>query len=205
MNHIFGTTFLLGLLMLLGACTSMPTGPGVLVLPGTGKNFDQFRLDDMECRQFASTQVGGGTAESIATDSGVKSAVVGTAIGAAAGALMGGGEGAAAGAGAGLIFGSVAGAGTGEYSGYSLQQRYDYGYQQCMYMKGHRVPVPGGFDYSRQPATTSAGAFPKSPKEVQSSSSMGVFVPPPPPSGTPPPPPPDSNRLYSPPGGYPPP
>ena len=37
----------------------MPTGPSVMALPGTGKNFDQFRADDASCRQFAYAQIGG--------------------------------------------------------------------------------------------------------------------------------------------------
>jgi hypothetical protein len=47
-----------------------------------------------------------------------------------------------------------------------LQRRYDYAYIQCMYVKGHRVPVPGQFT-----GAPAAG-------------------PPPPPPGNPPPPPP---------------
>ena len=58
-----------GSLLLLGACVSMPTGPSVMVLPGTGKSFDQFRVDDMDCRQFASSQVGGATADQAAARS----------------------------------------------------------------------------------------------------------------------------------------
>src|SRR6266581_2051262 len=46
--------------LLLGACVSMPKGPSVMVLPGSGKSFDQFRYDDVECRQFADFQIGGG-------------------------------------------------------------------------------------------------------------------------------------------------
>ena len=57
----------LAALLLLGACVSVPTGPGVMVLPGTGKSFDQYRADDMECRQFASSQVGGNTPDGAAT------------------------------------------------------------------------------------------------------------------------------------------
>ena len=45
-------------LLLLAGCVSMPSGPAVMVLPGSGKNFDQFRADDMDCRQFAANQVG---------------------------------------------------------------------------------------------------------------------------------------------------
>jgi len=75
---------------LLGACVTMPSGPSVMVLPGTGKSFDQFRADDMDCRQFANFQVGGTDANQAATDSALKSAAVGTVLGAAAGAAIGG-------------------------------------------------------------------------------------------------------------------
>ena len=158
--------------LLLGACTTVPTGPGVLVLPGTGKSFDQFRVDDFECRQYASTQVGGTTPGQAAGDSGVKSAVVGTAVGAAAGAAIDGGRGAAVGAGTGLLVGALAGTGTGTSSAYNVQQRYDFGYTQCMYAKGHKIPVSGRFASSNP--NPPAGYTPP---------------PPPPPSYTPPPPP----------------
>ena len=143
-------------LLVLGACaTYPPTGPSALVLPGTGKSFDQFRADDMECRQYASLQAGG--QEQAATDSTVRSAALGTAIGAVAGAAIGGRDGAGVGAGMGLITGTLAGAGTGRTSAYEMQRRYDIGYQQCMYAKGHRIPVSGRFapagpTYSSQPA-----------------------------------------------------
>lgn len=42
---------------LLSACSTMPSGPSVLVLPGAGKNFDQFHNDDLLCRQLTHTQV----------------------------------------------------------------------------------------------------------------------------------------------------
>ncbi len=134
---------LLSGVLLLGACVSMPKGPSVMVLPGTGKSFDQFRYDDVECRQFADVQVGGASPSDIAADSAAKSAVVGTVVGAAAGAALGGRSGAATGAGGGLLIGSAAGAGAGETSAYGLQRRYDYAYIQCMYAKGHKVPVSG--------------------------------------------------------------
>ncbi|MGB5080920.1 MAG: hypothetical protein WBO23_09270, partial [Burkholderiales bacterium] len=66
-----------------GACASIPSGPSVMVLPGTGKSFDQFRADDFDCRQFAHYQVGGKEAEQAAGDSVAKSAALGTAVGAA--------------------------------------------------------------------------------------------------------------------------
>jgi hypothetical protein len=142
-THKLRFSYVLAAVLVLSACTSIPTGPSMLVLPGTGISFEQFRLDEADCRQYASSQVGGSTASKAAADSGVKSAVVGTAIGAVAGALIGGHNSAGVGAGSGLLIGSVVGAGTGESSGRNLQQRYDFGYQQCMYAKGHLVPVTG--------------------------------------------------------------
>ncbi len=159
--------------VLLSGCVSMPSGPSVMVLPGSGKNFDQFRADDMECRQFASSQVGGNTPDGAAENSGLKSAAVGTVIGAAAGAIIGGQRGAATGAGAGLIIGGASGAGAAAGSQRSLQQRYDIGYQQCMYAKGHKVPMAGRFESARPPVASSS-----------------TYAPPPPPAGVPPPPPP---------------
>jgi hypothetical protein len=150
---------LLMALLLVGACTTVPSGPGVLVLPGTGKSFEQFHADHYECRQFASAQVGGTTLNQAAGDSAVKSAAVGTLVGAAAGAAIDGGRGAAVGAGGGLAVGALAGTGAAEDSVYILQRRYDYGYMQCMYAKGHKVPVSGRF-VSSSPSSPAASAPP---------------------------------------------
>ena len=178
----------LAALLLLSACVSMPSGPGVMVLPGTGKSFDQFRADDMECRQFASNQVGGSTPDSASESSGLKSAAVGTAIGAAAGAIIGGRSGAATGAGTGLIVGGAAGAGAAGSSQRTLQQRYDFGYQQCMYSKGHKIPTAGRFESgARRPVSTYT---PPPPPPGAPAPSAATNAPPAPPAGTPPPPPP---------------
>lgn len=133
----------LALTGLLGACAYLPAGPSVMALPGTGKTFDQFRVDDANCRQFALQQSGGVNAAQASTASALGSAAVGTALGAAAGAAFNGGTGAAVGAGAGLLAGSVVGTGAAQGSAYDVQRRYDYGYLQCMYAAGNRVPVPG--------------------------------------------------------------
>jgi hypothetical protein len=164
--------------LLAGACATIPDGPGVLVLPGTGKSFDEFKANDMECRQYASLQIGGSSPNDAAANDGVKSAAIGAAVGAAAGALIGGGRGAGSGAGAGLIVGGLAGSGTGQQSGRNLQQRYDFAYQQCMYARGHRVPVSGRFETS--PRGYAAPVQQQAP----------AVTPPPPPPGSPPPPPP---------------
>jgi len=131
---------LLVALLVLGACTTIPTGPSVMVMPGAGKSFDQFRADDADCRQYAQSQIGGTTANDAAMKSGVESAAVGAAVGAVAGAAMGGHQGAGAGAGMGLLAGSAMGANAGQASGNALQRRYDIGYMQCMYAKGDNVP-----------------------------------------------------------------
>jgi phage tail tape-measure protein len=162
----------IAVVLLAAACTTMPTGPSVMVLPGTGKSFDQFRADDLVCRQFASDQIGGATANSAAADNTVRSAALGTAVGALAGAAMGGHEGAGTGAGAGLLMGTVAGSGTGERSGYDAQRRYDNSYIQCMYSYGHKVPV--------------SGRLMSSPAQAPSAAPASI---PPPPPGNPPPPP----------------
>ncbi|MDD3082409.1 MAG: glycine zipper family protein [Desulfobacterales bacterium] len=130
---------------MLSGCEVMPTGPSVMVLPGDNKSFDQFRSDDMMCRQYAYEQVGGVQGQQAAQSSAVASAAVGTAVGAAAGAIIGSasgdaGAGAAIGAGSGLIFGSAVGSGTSSQSYYATQRRYDTAYMQCMYAKGHLIP-----------------------------------------------------------------
>jgi len=144
--------FVLPIALLLGGCTTVPSGPSVLVLPGSGKTFDQFRSDDLVCRQFAQAQLNGTTPDAAGMNSGVATAAVGTLIGAAAGAAINGGHGAGVGAGAGLATGGLIGTSTAQYSQYSVQRRYDNSYQQCMYAYGHRIPMYGGR------FTTDAGA-----------------------------------------------
>ena len=169
----FFIVFWVTVIMAVTGCASMPSGPSVMVLPGTGLSFEQFRNDDAICQQYASFQVGGITANQAGINSGVTSAVVGTALGAAAGGAIGGGSGAAIGAGSGLVAGSLVGTGIASDSMYTVQQRFDVAYIQCMYAKGHQVPVSGQF--SSPPST---------PRAVTPSSNI-----PPPPPGLPPPPP----------------
>jgi hypothetical protein len=156
----------------LGACTVIPTGPSVMTLPGTGLSIERFRDDDTVCRQYAFQQIGGKTAEQASRESAVSSAAVGTAVGALAGAAIGGdSRGAAVGAGAGLLMGSAVGSDSARASGIGSQRQYDNAYIQCMYAKGHRVPVPANMAYPRAVRAGDAG------------------IPPPPPGAPPPPPP----------------
>lgn len=162
-------------LLTAAGCASLPNGPSVMVLPGAGISFDQFRHDDAICQQYAVFQVGGISPNQASINSGVTSAAVGTALGAAAGAAIGGGTGAAIGAGSGLAAGSIVGTGAASSSMSADQQRYDIAYIQCMYAKGHQVPVSGQF----------SNAVPLAHPTV---TPPNAHIPPPPP-GSPPPPP----------------
>lgn len=64
----------------------------------------------------------------------------------------------------------------GEYSSVTAQQRYDFGYQQCMYAKGHKIPMSVREARSR----SAASPAPAAPR-------IGTSAPPPPPPGQPPP------------------
>src|SRR5258706_16338675 len=113
-------------LLLLGACVTVPSGPNVMVLPGTGKSFDQFRADEYDCRQYAAYQGGGMSASEAAADSGVKSAAVGTLVGAAAGGAFDGGSGAALGARGGLLLWGLPGPGGSKAASYKAPTTHDY-------------------------------------------------------------------------------
>ena len=176
--------------LLFGACATLPSGPSVMVLPGSQKTFEQFREDDALCQFYARQAVGGQTPTQTAVDSGTSSAVAGTALGAAAGALIGAaaGEpagGAAIGAGSGLLLGSAAGSGAYESSGYAVQNRYDITYIQCMYAKGNQVPVSAAYRdaflrYQPPPPLPNSGAPPPP-------APPGAKPPLPPPGAQPPP------------------
>jgi hypothetical protein len=105
---------------LLSACSSAPTyGPSMMVLPGTNKTFDQFRLDEQDCRAHAQAQNAKSSTE--------------------------------------------------QDSAGSPQQRFDRSFLQCMYAKGHKVPLTGRVsDY------------------IDSTQSTARSSPPPPPAGKPP-------------------
>ena len=141
------TILLLLLLMAVGGCATVPTGPSVNVIPGPGKTFEQFQADDAACRQWAGQQIGRSPQETINQNTGV-GAAVGTAAGAVLGAAIGAAEGhagtgAAIGAGSGLLAGTAAGASAGRVYGMEAQRRYDIAYQQCMYAKGNQTPWVG--------------------------------------------------------------
>ena len=180
------TILLVSALLLLSGCATVPTGPSVMVLPGSGRSFEQFQGDDEVCRQWALAQTGTTPNESgavnMATGASIGT-VVGAALGAAIGAAAGGPAlGAAIGAATGLFGGTAIGAGNAYGAGLSVQRRYDIAYMQCMYAKGNQIPV----SLARRPANV-----PPAPPPPPAPLPPGV---PPPPAGQPPPPPPGVAR-----------
>ena len=163
---------LVAVVPLLGACATVPAGPSVMVLPGSGKPFEVFQADDDSCRQWAFNQSGAGPNDPVAS-SAVGGAAIGTLLGGALGAAIGAaagnpGVGAAIGAGGGLLGGTAVGANAGAYSAATVQRHYDAAYQQCMYSKGNQIP---GYRTTAYPAR-----------------SVPPPAPPPPPPAPPPPP-----------------
>lgn len=162
----------------LAACATYPRGPSVLVMPSATANFDQFRADESNCRGYAQETIGPNTPQQAATASGLNSATVGTAIGAVAGTLIGAasghpGMGAAIGAGSGLLLGSAVGTDNAYGAGSGLQDRYNMAYVQCMYAKGHRVPLPAGL--AQNVPTTVVEEFRPTPNDP----GLGANYPPP--------------------------
>ena len=168
---------------LLSACATVPTGPSVMVLPGSGRSFPQFQNDDAICRNWAAVQTGT-TPGRAAAESGIAVAAIGTGVGAAVGAAIGAAlgqpaAGAAVGAGSGLLMGSAAGAARGDWAGASVQSRYDNSYLQCMYANGNQIPMARGSVRPYLPRPAYAPPRRSAPRYL-----------PPPPAGPPPPPPP---------------
>lgn len=179
----------------LAACSSLPTGPSVMTLPGSGHTLNSFRADDSWCRDEALRLIGGQSVESRSREAAAGSAAVGTAIGAVAGAAIGGRDAAAVGAGVGLLAGAASGGEQARLSGYSAQRQYDQAYIQCMYARGHRVPLPAESARSLQRlAQPVAGGYVQSP--ARSAAELGI---PPPPAGPPPAAPPPPTRSPAPP------
>jgi hypothetical protein len=132
-----------GMAAMLTACAATPMGPMVQVMPGRGKSFDAFQVDQANCKYYAQGQVQG-QAEA-ANNRAVGGAVLTTALGAGLGAAIGGaagnvGAGAAIGAASGAAGGAAYGADASSQAQYSIQQQYDNAYAQCMHAKGNLVP-----------------------------------------------------------------
>jgi hypothetical protein len=174
-NRLKLTTSLI-LAMFLAGCATMPPGPSVMAMPGSGKSFEQFQADDAVCRQWSEQQIGQSPQER-ANQNTAAGAAIGTVAGATLGAIIGStaghaGTGAAIGAGSGLLLGTASGANAGQVSAREAQRRYDISYQQCMYAKGNQIPG------MTAPARRAWRTPPPPPPDL---SSVSPAYPPPPP------------------------
>jgi len=170
-NIIITSIFLSLALLSVAGCATVPQGPSVMVMPGSGKTFEEFQIDDAICRQWAAQRIGLSPQETINQNT-VAGAAAGTAIGAGLGAVIGSasghaGTGAAIGAGSGLLLGTASGASSGQYYGWEAQRRYDVAYTQCMYAKGNQVPgvvtrSRSSYRYTPPPPPPGPGYYPPS-------------------------------------------
>ena len=201
---IRSTLALVAATALLGACATVPTGPAVQVMPGSGKSFEAFQRDTADCQQYAQAMIGGPNAGQAVNDHAAGNAVAGTALGAATGAIIGsasyqGGQGAAIGAGVGLLFGAISAANASNAASWEMQRHYDGAYMQCMYAHGNQVPMRVS-SRGMQTAPGAPGMYPppNTPPPFPPPNTAAPNYPPP---NTPPPFPPS----YTPPPNYPPP
>ena len=79
--------------------------------------------------------------------------------------MTGGERGAGAGAATGLFVGSLIGVDEANASSYGTQRHYNNAYIQCMYAKGHRVPVSGHIEQqpAYSPPTSKSTSYPPPP------------------------------------------
>jgi hypothetical protein len=173
----------------LSGCTTLPSGPSVMVLPGTGKSFEAFQADDAVCRQWAGQQTGA-TPQSSVNKNLAGGAAAGTLVGAGLGAAIGSASGdtatgAAVGAGSGLVLGTAAASGPAAAAGLEVQRRYDNAYQQCMYAKGNQIP-----GIRREAQRTYVAMPPPPPPPARNATAVPSVPVPPPPVANPPPLPP---------------
>jgi uncharacterized protein YcfJ len=166
----------------LSGCATMPSGPGVMVLPAPGKPFETFRAEDLTCRDWAALQSGAtpaDTANQNIAGAAAVGALMGAGLGAAIGAASGdAGTGALIGAGVGALGGTAVGSEAGYAAAADAQRRYDFAYQQCMYAKGNQIP-----GVRREPRRAQWVPPPPPPGYTR-----GPYIPPPPPGAYPPPP-----------------
>lgn len=154
--------------VLLSGCVTPPMGPTIYVQPGANKPPAAFMADEQTCEDYASQRVAGQA--DAANNHAVGSAILGTVLGAGLGAAVGGAHGAGIGAASGAVVGTAVGANQSGRAQWSLQQRYNVAYAECMSAHGDSVPP---------------GAYPP-----------GYYPPPPPPPGYYPPPPPPPPPGY---------
>ncbi len=119
--------------LIASACGTIPTngGPTVGVLPGGGKNMVEFNKDDIACRDNAQARAKDNTPLPMAMGLGsieVASARPRAVVRDRTEDTLSTGS----------VFGNAPAA---DPALITKQQRYDTAYVQCMYSKGHKIPV----------------------------------------------------------------
>lgn len=132
MTHFLKGVPLLTLALLAG-CYTMPEGPTVTTLQGDAKNANEFRTDNVDCRQYAATQ----TDEAVAAAAGHPARVTGDWHGAAPDVAPGGRDATVAGRTGSVIDGID----SAQFAGFGPQEVYNRAYVQCMYFRGNKVPL----------------------------------------------------------------
>ena len=166
-----------------------PDTPRVVVTPEPGKPPDLFAAEQDFCRSEAES----GIESNAGNGSLLRSAVVGTVLGAAAGAVLSGRrhDNTGVGALAGLVIGAANGASRQSAEDEYAQRRYDTAYEQCMLAKGNGTPRvvyrQAAPRYLPPPSTMPPGASP--PVAVPSSGVPPDYVEP------------DDSELDAPPSG----
>jgi hypothetical protein len=134
-----------GAALMLGACATVrPSGPAVIVVPGSGKDFAAFQQDDTICRRHMAANTGYGDL-ALPHTQGSNAGTTGEA-GTAWVAGKTGGVGTAAGAppGSGTTAANASGASTPEPPDETIPNQS--GYLQCMAARGDTVrPEPTGY------------------------------------------------------------
>lgn len=153
----------------LSGCVTPPMGPTIPANPGPNKSFAAYQQDEQACEGYASQRVAGQADE--ANNRAIGSALLGTALGAGLGAAVGGGRGAGIGAASGAVVGTAVGSNQSAHAQYSVQQRYNIAYGECMTSHGDTVQWAPGYPYPPP------GAYPPPPPPP------GAYPPPPPPPG----------------------
>lgn len=121
--------------LIASACGSIPDmpangGPTVGVLPGGGKSMPEFNQDDIACRDTAKLRAKDNTPLPVAMGLG-KPEIVASARSRVT--VRQSGESTT-----GSVFGNASAPDPGNVT---AQQRYDTAYVQCMFSKGHKIPV----------------------------------------------------------------
>src|SRR5271165_7004134 len=141
----------------LSGCVTPPMGPTIPSNPGPNRPWAAYQQDEQVCQDYASQRVAGQA--DAANNRAVGSALIGAALGAGLGAAVRGGRGAGIGAASGAVVGTAVGSDQSARAQYSLQQRYNIAYGECMTSHGDSVQWAPGYPYPPPP-----GSYPPPPR-----------------------------------------